>query len=340
MLPEIITGFSGLLFIGDLHLSSLRVGRRTDDYATAILDKVAQAAEICRARNLAPVFLGDVFHRARENDLALLNRVIAQSRAFPTKPIVVRGSHDPVETHLTECDALTLVGNVGAMQVIDDTGLAARFDIAGQRVVLWATPAKEVLPTDLSEEEGFEHGAFNIMLTHHDMDFNGRYPGAVELRPIRGCNMLVNGHMHTPAPQIIRGHMVCHNPGSLSRDAINLKDHKPVVSVWTPAHCSSLEAVPLRVAAAREVFDFTGKEVAAASVTELKASLPKAMALSKFATLLEGDQSLEAAGTDDGTVLLDELAEYFDSTTMQNASALRAYLTELVQSVVAERVAA
>lgn len=326
---RVIKGFDGILFIGDVHLLSHRPGRRIDDYASAGLDKLSQCARICRERNLYPVCLGDLFHKARENDLVLLSRLMNVLREFPVPMLVLAGSHDRTESWFTDQDAGQLLEKAGVLELIEDQGKVMTLVVAGQEVNLWATPAGCRIPKSVDAPAG----SHNIMVTHHDFDFMGMYPGAEELAEIEGCGMLVNGHMHHPAPMVIRGMTACHNPGSTMRNTVDLVKHKPVVSAWTPAHGASLEAIPLVVAA--NVFNMTGKEVFAAEPRELKASLPKGLRLSSFAAKLRGSESMDAERTDDGAVLVEEMDSYFKM--FDKPDNLRRYLTGLLADVVNER---
>lgn len=327
--PEIIEGYEGFLFIGDLHLSSQRPGRRIDDYASAGLAKLRQAAVIAKERNLYPVCLGDLFHRPRENDLELLARTMAVMREFAVPLPVLSGSHDHTETWFTDKDAAKLLEGAGVIRLMATPGKVLTLNCHGERVHLWATPAGCAVPNSVTADEGGR----NLMVTHHDFDFCGMYPGAHELHEIANCDLMVNGHMHTPTPMVLKGRTACHNPGSVVRVSVDLKKHAPVVSVWTPAHRLSLESIPLTVAP--DVFDLTGKEVYAADPKTLKAELPKGLRLSSFAAKLRAPSTLEAGRTDDGSVLVEEMDAYFKM--FDKPDNLRRYMAGLVQQIVEER---
>lgn len=324
-----IEGFDGILFIGDVHASSKAPGRRIDNYAAAVLDKLVQCAAICHEQRLYPVCLGDLFHRARENSLELLAGMMAVLRTFPAPMLVLGGSHDRTESWFTSKDAAKLLADAGVIELIDEPGLVKALRINGERVAIWGTPAGYPVPDSVTTNpEGT-----NLMVTHHDFDFNGLYPGAEELHEIEHCSLLVNGHMHTPCNMVLRGGTACHNPGSLLRVSVDLRKMTPAVSVWTPAHGLSLQRVPLKVA--EDVFDLTGKEVYAADPRTLKAALPKGLRLSSFAAKLRATEELEAGRTDDGSVLVEELEAYL--TRFDKPDNLKRYLTGLLAEVVAER---
>lgn len=329
---EVIKGFEGFLFIGDSHLVSSRPGRRIDDYSTAILGKLSQSARIAKERRLYPVHLGDLFHRARENSLELLSRTATVLREFEVPLPLEDGSHDRTESWYTEKDAVSLLAGFGLLRLMDKPGKVLTLDINGELVTLWVAPAGSRVPTSIPADPGTR----NILITHHDFDFNGKYPGAHELHEIEGCDLMVNGHMHHPAPMVLKGRTACHNPGSISRPSVDLVKHQPVVSVWTPAHNLNLEPVPLEHV--KDVFDMTGKEAFAADPRDLKAALPKGLRLSTFATKLRATESLEAGRTDDGSVMVEALENYFK--LFEKPDNLKRYMTGLVAEVIEERLSA
>lgn len=321
-------GYSGLLFIGDLHASSKRPGRRIDDYAQACLNKLSQCARIAKERNAFPVFLGDFFHRAGENNLAFLAQMMDVCRQFEQPLWVLAGDHDRAESWFTEKDAAYLLSEAGVIRLIDEVGLFDKVSIQGVEVGLWGAPALSTIPTELGLDQ---RGEFNVLITHHDFDFRGPYPGALELAQIDGCDMLVNGHMHTPTPSVVKGNTVCHNPGSVTRVAVDLVDHKPVVSLWCPAQGASLEKIALTITP--RVFDLTGTEVASVGDRELKKSLPKGLRLSSFAAKLrsQASSSLEATRSEDGSILIEELDAYFK--LFEKPDNVQRYIKGLIKEV-------
>lgn len=300
------SGYDGILFIGDVHSNSRTPSRRLDDYAAASLDKLSQSVKIALDRNLLAVCLGDLFHRARENDLVLLARMMEVLRPLRDPLVLLGGSHDRTETTFTDVDASVLLQRAGLLQLVDAPGKWGELEIAGELVNLWATPAGYEIPDVVDGA-----GSVNLMITHHDLDFRGPYPGCHSLKPIENCDLAVNGHMHTPAPRVIKGRTAWYNPGSITRPSVDLVKHKPVVSVWTPNYPMNLESVPLVVA--DNVFDMTGKEAFAADPRTLKADLPKGLRLSHFAERLrEGQDAMEAGRTSDGEILIEGLQGYFE----------------------------
>lgn len=321
----IIEGYSGLLFVGDTHLSSRKPGRRLDGYSDQVLKKIRFAAATSREQNLFAIQVGDLFHRPRENDLELLNDTTDACREFGHTLPVLGGSHDHSEDNFTARDAATMVAKTHAITLISNPGLFAKFRIEGRIVGLWAAPHGVPLPDSLPDA-GTD---INILVTHHDLDFNGPYPGCHNLKEIENCHMLVNGHMHTPTPMVIKGQTVCHNPGSLTRVAISERKHTPVVSAWAPSMGASLEkiAVPFEP----NVFDLQGYEAWAADDKTLKASMAPSLKLSNFAEKWRQRSALGANRTDDGSVVAKQLEMYYEvNGTSENA---KRYISSLLQTI-------
>lgn len=330
-MSEVIKGFNGFLFIGDSHLISTRPGRRIDDYSCAILGKLSQAARIANEQLLYPVHLGDLFHRARENNLELLSQTATVLREFKVPLLLADGSHDRTESWYTEKDAVSLLSGFGLLRLMDKPGKVLTLDIKGELVSLWVTPAGCRVPDNIPVEPGTR----NIMVTHHDFDFNGKYPGAQELHEIEGCDILVNGHMHHPTPLVLKGRTACHNPGSISRISVDLRKHQPVVSAWTPAMKLNLDSIPLTHV--KDVFDLTGKECYAAEPRALKEELPKGLRLSTFAAKIRAAETLEASRTEDGAVMIESLDNYFK--TFEKSDNVKRYISGLLKEVVDEQLA-
>lgn len=320
--------FVGFLFIGDPHLSSTRPGRRLDDYCLTVLEKLSQAAHICHQNRLIPVILGDLFHRNRENNIELLNLLVTVAKAFPCAPIVLEGNHDKAETALTSHDALSLMGAMGVFRLVTWKGYVDTFDFKGVPVHLWATPYGATIDESIEAKDGR-----NVMITHHDLAFAGAYPGAALLTEIKGCDMVVNGHMHKTSRSVVKGVTTWHNPGNISRLSVDTVDHVPSVWEWIPEKGVTLQQHALHYV--QDVFDMTGLQVAAATPAELKKTFPRMMRLSQFAELLKVQDTLDASRSEDASMMVDELQSFLDE--FEAPDTLRSYLSSMAKEVVAER---
>jgi hypothetical protein len=316
--------FRGFLWIGDPHLTRVKPERRLDDFAETVFDKLSQAARICHRRKLVAVITGDLFHRAMESSLPLLSKLWDIGKEFPCAPWVLDGNHGKKESYLSDADALTFMAKVGTFPVIREAGFAYTFDFEAGKVNLWGTPHGFPIPKEIDAREGL-----NVMVTHHDLAFKGAYPGAALLHEIKGCDVVVNGHMHKTAPSIEKGQTIWHNPGNIIRLSLDTKDHVPSVWEWTPDKPRELLQHPLQYV--REVFDLTGTQVAPASNTALKKSLPKVMKLSQFAELLSVNTAKEARRSGDGGTMEKEIRDALSAS--EAPEALRALLSALAKEV-------
>ena len=243
--------YAGLLFIGDPHVAASPPGFRLDDYAQAILGKLAAALDMAREHNFLPILLGDLFHLPRNNPNALLVALIELFRS--SRPFVLVGNHDKHEARLTRDVSLAVIEAAQAIRLIDRAGPVCSLMVAGSRVFLGASPDWTPLPKQVDRGD---HDAV-IWLSHHDLGFPG-YDGArVQLREIPGVDMVVNGHLHTPRPPKQCGSTVWFNPGGIARLTLSpySRDLTPSVSVWRPP---GRELTPGAAAAPAFYGDFSG----------------------------------------------------------------------------------
>jgi len=304
----------GFLFIGDPHVTSVRPGRRRDDYLSSVLGKLAAATEIARREDLLPVILGDLFHRPRENHLPTLSRLIEVLKQFHEVPICVGGNHDKEETNLTQTDALQLLAQVGVLRVFDgECREACVIETPAGRIALWVAPYGAALPTEIRADADQV-----VLVTHHDLAFAGAYPGAAELVEIPGCDLVVNGHMHKTAPSVRVGQTHWHCPGNIEPLSIDCRDHVPAVWAWRGGDSSRL-LERYELPHNRDCFDLTGLAVAASSTEEAVQAIAGAPvevapvpAHSHFAELLSAQTVLEAARTEDSETFVEGLQQAFN----------------------------
>lgn len=311
----------GFLFIGDPHVTSVRPGRRKDDYVASVLGKLSVAAEIARGEELLPVILGDLFHRAKENHLPTLTRLIKVLQSFHVTPLCLGGNHDKAETLLTETDALQLLAQAGVLKVIDgECQEVLTLDTPAGRIALWAAPYGAKLPERINSDANQV-----VLITHHDLAFEGAYPGATELYEIVGCDLVVNGHMHKTAPSVRKGQTHWHCPGNIEPLSIDCRDHIPAVWAWRGGDTAQpLERIVLPHD--RDCFDLTGLNVAPSASDAALEALDDVVAAvqikptpSHFAELLSAQTTLEAARTEDDVTFLEDLTQAFDELGVKPA---------------------
>lgn len=321
------TDFHGFLFIGDPHVSSKRIGRRIDDYLGSVLQKLRECAQLCHARNLMPVILGDLFHRNDDSDLRMLNRLVAALAEFPVPPIALDGNHDKGRTQLSDEDALTLLGQLGAVRIASEPGEVAEWQMEGRTVVLHAVPYGAAIPDAVASRPG----AVQVMITHHDLAFGSAYPGALPLKAVKNLDMVVNGHMHGTQPTQRHGDTFWHNPGNIEPLSLDMVDHVPCAWEWSPD--SSCEALlPHSLTHGTDLFDLTGVQVAPGDADD---AVQQVIQASSFAALLQSESALEAAKTDDASILADDLDIVLEASGASDAvSALLRNLVKVPPSAV------
>lgn len=300
---------SGLLFIGDPHLSSRKPGRRTDkDFAGTVLDKLDQAFQVARNERLLPVIMGDLFDRAGDNDLSMLSRLLKLLREHfecgGATPVSLVGNHDMKDVRLSMDTALAVVRESGWITLLE---VAEPLTISGV-ATLW--PLSYGQAGGIHEMDGrlLNTGLPVIALTHADFAFQGAYPGAAPLVEIPGVCMVVNGHMHKPAPDVRVGETLWCNPGNITRMSVDCEEDQPSVWSWRNGDTSLTRHV---LKHERVVFDRTGISVLPDRVGLKEEMTADGLSVnaqhSAFAELLKAQRASDAPLTEDAGVLLEEL---------------------------------
>jgi hypothetical protein len=320
-----LTNPRGFLFIGDPHVASKAPGRRIDDYLTTVIGKLEYAADLCHKQQLVPVILGDLIHLDHESSIKLVNRLTKVLRKFPRTPIEVGGNHGKRQFQVSEDDIEQLLANLGLIQLAGTPGLVETFDFEGVSVNLHAWPHGVDLPQRLPAASA---GAVNVLITHHDLAFEGAYPGARAVTEIGNCHMLVNGHMHKTAPSLELGGMMAHNPGNIEPLSLDVADHVPSVWEWCPEQMD-MHLVQHVLPHDPNCFDLTGTNVAPAEDVLGAVELLKESA---FAKLMGGEVLMDAHRTSDASVLKEDLGVVCD--TSATSPAARQMMESLIERVI------
>ncbi|MBF9195772.1 metallophosphoesterase family protein [Microvirga terrestris] len=314
---------NGILVIGDPHVGSRRPGRRKDVvWPQAVLGKLERCVAIANERQLAVVILGDLFDRPVETDMALKNQLVRILKNFHHRPIVNVGNHDIQHTTLTDSDSLALLGLCDVVDVVAASAPVAEFQIGARRVGVGMTPYGQAIPTDA--RGSFSGADLQAWFTHHDIAFDGGYPGAVPPFAVEGCDVLINGHIHKTQKAVVAGRTRWLNPGNITRQSVDLIDHVP--RAWVLDGDGELEAQALPFES--NVFDLTGRVVDAADEALVAREVESA-----FVTLLQAESSTELKRSGDGSIIRDEIEAKFsaDSTSDDVRAIVRSLLGEAVE---------
>jgi hypothetical protein len=316
---------NGLLVIGDPHVSSRRPGRRKDeDWPGPILRKLERCVAIANERGLAPVLLGDLFERAVEPDEALKARLVRILKGFRIRPLTNVGNHDIAHTTLSDGDSLAVLGHADVLDVVAGNGAVGVYRMGEHRLGIGMTPFGQEIPRDLAGVlSGIDRLAW---FTHHDIAFEGAYPGAVPPFPVAGADLVVNGHVHKTKPSIRAGGTLWANPGNINRQSVDLLDHRPAAWILGPTGTLVPEVLPH----AADVFDLTGRLVAAASDRVLKAQVESA-----FVSCCRRRAPRIWRAATDGSIIRDEIEAAFAREA--TADPVRSIVRSLLDEAVARR---
>ena len=295
---------NGIMFIGDPHLESTKPGRRTDEnYLDTALGKMREAYGIVKERGLLPVILGDLFDNPKDPNPYRV--VIRLDRARQeVDGVCLLGNHGLEEDKITAETLNGVAKQFKIVEFVDQTGPWAILEIGGSNIGIGMVPYGHKIPHDIGDWFGDEKLDCRILVTHHDIGFDGAYPGATEPFEIAGCDLVVNGHMHLTKPMLTIGATRWFNPGNILRQSVDCAEHLPSVWIWTPdlwERETRLEQVIL--AHQKNVFDLTGVRVQA----DVKAV--HAMGKSEFAQMIMAEAQGEGdkARSDSGDHLLEDI---------------------------------
>jgi len=323
-----VIAVSGLLIVGDPHISSKKPGRRKDtNWPTAILRKLEACVAYANEHNLILIILGDLFDESLEEDEALKTQVSRILKAANIPAISNIGNHDMRDSLLSDSDTMALIAVNDALDVIKLSGPVCVFDINGRKLGLGMTPSGQDIPTNV--EGVFQDVDAVLWVTHHDIAFDSPYPGAVLPFTIKGCSLVVNGHVHGTKKPVRAGETLWLNLGNITRQSTDMVDHRPCA--WIIDGTQRIESflLPHEI----DVFDFTGKYVAPASAAEVAESVESA-----FVTLLAKQQSMDVAKSDDGSIIREEIEAKFDR---ENTNVVvRSIILSLLGEAVARKSAA
>lgn len=325
---------SGFLFIGDPHVWSKKPGRRLDDdFCMTVCSKLDEACSIASERGLLPVILGDLFEDEEDSDLRMLTLVVRALGKSDRRPLCIVGNHEKTQFFLTDDTALAMLRETKVLDTIERSGIQSVEICEGKRVGIGGTPYGQDIPEDLTEERERLGLDWLVWVTHHDLAFNGAYPGAQIIREIKGVDLLVNGHMHKTTAPVAAGNMMAFNPGNITRMSADCRNQEPSVWEWRPSLGKSLSRIPLKHVP--EMFDVSGLMVeAATAVGREEARILRDMAQSRFAERLRQEQDEDHAKTDDAIRLKEEIDGLFEE--MRSDDALKAWVTELLAEVLEE----
>ncbi|AWM88226.1 metallophosphoesterase [Microvirga sp. 17 mud 1-3] len=313
---------NGLLVIGDPHVGSRRPGRRKDElWPQPVLAKLEHCVGIANAQDLAVVILGDLFDRPVETDVALKNQLVRILKGFKHRPVVNVGNHDIRHMTLTDGDSLALLGLCDVVDVVAASAPVAAYRIGERRIGIGMTPYGQDIPTDI--RGSFTDVDWQAWFSHHDIAFEGGYPGAVPPFAVEGCDLLVNGHIHKTQKSVTAGRTRWMNPGNITRQSVDLVDHVP--RAWILGADGSLSPQPLPFQA--DVFDLTGRMVEAADEAAVAQAVESA-----FVTLLQAETATELKRSGDGAILRDEIETRFSAG--EASDAVRAIVRSLLDEAV------
>lgn len=291
--------YKGFLFVGDPHLTSIKPGSRLDvNFADTVLDKINQAVDIALKENLYLIFLGDLFHTEKENNISLLTKLVKILKKLPEPCASISGNHEKKEVHLTDDVAISLLREAEVLYTLEKNQIWKSFEIENTLIYIGSTPYGLTIPQEIQLPET-NNKSFTIWLTHHDLDFGNSYPGVIPLHEIKNVDLLVNGHIHTTKKPQKLGNMIAYNPGNITRMSRDCQEHIPSVWVWKPSLKQTLEPIVLKYE--KNIFDMVGFQITAEKIKPVIDEELKPEQTSSFVKAMEQNLiNQDPKQTDDG----------------------------------------
>lgn len=299
--------YKGILAIGDPHITACKPGRRTDeDFLETSLDKLRQGLDIAKVNRLLPIITGDLVDVEYERKVIvpLIETLVGHN------VIVLGGNHDKKQRKVKGDTTLSILRASKVCTIVDKPGHHADVEIDGKLVSIYMVPHGYEIPDDITDSC---KGEKSIMITHADLDLDGsfKFPGMVKPFPIKGCDMVINGHLHLFQSPLETGGTLWTNPGNILRMSIDTMDHEPAVFEWTPSK-QGLKKHPLEYI--KNVFDTNGY-----IPSKSKKIVQRDMA-SKFAEMLKKQSLFDRAQTDNGDLIEEELDNMFKESEYSEAT--------------------
>lgn len=205
--------YSGVLFIGDPHLSGRQPNFRKDDYPNTILEKLRWCLDYARSERLLPALLGDLFdHWRRDNPNWLIVRLI---ELLESRDVIgIYGNHDVFQNKISDDDSLSILVAAGRLTLVGDKPWKGV--VGGKNLLIYGASWGSHMPENLwPPPKGTD---YVILMTHHDVIVPGyEEQGNLEAIEIPGVDLVINGHIHRRLGEVRRGRTTWITPGNIAR---------------------------------------------------------------------------------------------------------------------------
>lgn len=229
-----MSNLSGLLFIGDPHLSSKAMNYRKDDYEQVSLEKFKWCIDYAHNNNLMPILLGDLFHSPRTNSNTLICRLLD----IISEPVpAILGNHDVKYNEINNEDSISILIKAKKLCLLDNNPIITK--INNRHILIGGSSwNKKSLPTKIDLKKYFpnlydQESCIVIWICHHNLDLLNYETNSKKIftHEIENLNFVINGHIHTPQEDQIKGQTCWLTPGSITRTKRGKNSEKHIPSV-------------------------------------------------------------------------------------------------------------
>ncbi|MEQ1935046.1 MAG: metallophosphoesterase, partial [Fimbriimonadaceae bacterium] len=219
-----MSDYTGLLFIGDPHLAHRNIGFRKDDYARAVLTKLAWSLDYARENRLLPCILGDLFHTPRDNANWLIGEVC--QLLVGREVLAIYGNHDIHEASLQENDTFSVLVSAQLLRLVSESDFWAG-EINGRNVIIGGSSYGQFWSDTFWP--GVKSDVLVFWMTHHDLQISPEDRSNRKPEEISGIDVVVNGHLHMRKEDLRVRKTLWINPGNMTRTSRSERTHAPAI---------------------------------------------------------------------------------------------------------------
>lgn len=253
-----------VMFIGDIHLSTVPPSSRTDNYKEAIFTKLYQCTALVQKMHIdAVVLMGDIFHLKswRSNPYYLTNEVVVWLKSLRdagSRVFLVVGNHD-VPFGNTDLIDRQPIGVLRSLDFIETDGY-----LEDPRVrILVKDFNPDFKAADLQVSKGDEE--FLVVCCHQCIMPKGQFfdEPTVNFAEVQtDADVIAYGHIHAPTIVHRQGSILFLNPGAISRGSIHKDNLGRDVNVVLLRFSDKVEhaVIKLDIRPSSEVFDIERHE--------------------------------------------------------------------------------
>lgn len=256
----------GIIVVLDPHVDDRSPSSRLDNYSEHVLGKLSYCRDIAIEENYLMAVAGDCMNRPHIQSDHIKGVLMDIFWSMPHRPMIWPGNHDMSGDVLAPVDTLWMIGKSRSANIYPTSGCACVMKMVAPEtgrtitVGIGGTPYGQEIPKSVDWPTTSGSVDFGVWFTHHNLKFQTHYVDkpSYDFHPILGVDIVVNGHLHHHAPEVMRVsedgsyHTTWYNPGSTTRTKASEKERVPTAMI---IHANgTLEILPISYDGSQSVF--------------------------------------------------------------------------------------